>query len=410
MNLINLIKIPFLNLSRNLRRTLITSLGISFGICSLVLFDGYFSYMLQGLREQTIRSGLGHMQVFRKGYNEFKSTSPQDYLISGEEAANLEDYFFEDERVEVFSKQTNITGLLSNGKNSLPVIVVGAEAENIQLINSSIFLTEGEFFFEEEKGSVNLGSLLAKSLSAEVGEVLTLLSTTAEGYVNALDVTLTGVIETGIRQIDERIVYGNLEHVNNLYGVDSFTNVIVLLSETEDTQGFKSDFIARFESDGNFEELDWEEMAIFYRQVKSFMNSIFVVLQIIIIAIVVFFITNTMIMNVMERIPEIGTIRTLGETKTGVIGLFQTEAFFIGMFGGAVGILLGFVFSYALNRSGINLPPPPGMVNEIPLGFVLTAGNFVKAYVICCLTAFFAGFYPSIKASNMKIAEALRFN
>ena len=63
-----LIKIAFRNILRNRRRSAITLLVIVFGSVGLILFGGYKAHTFFALRESTIRSRLGHLQIFAKGY------------------------------------------------------------------------------------------------------------------------------------------------------------------------------------------------------------------------------------------------------------------------------------------------------------------------------------------------------
>ena len=56
--------LAFRNVFRNRRRTIMTLLMVGGGVTGLLLAGGYFAFMTRGLREDTIRNGLGHMQIF----------------------------------------------------------------------------------------------------------------------------------------------------------------------------------------------------------------------------------------------------------------------------------------------------------------------------------------------------------
>ena len=56
--------LAFRNVFRNSRRTMMTLLVVAGGLAGLLLVGGFFSFMFWGLRESTIRNGLGHLQVF----------------------------------------------------------------------------------------------------------------------------------------------------------------------------------------------------------------------------------------------------------------------------------------------------------------------------------------------------------
>ena len=79
-NLLYLI-LAFKNCVKNKRRTLLTSCGISFGVCAILLFGGFMGNLFDQLRELTIHSGLGHIQIVKTGYRERGSLDPQGYSI-----------------------------------------------------------------------------------------------------------------------------------------------------------------------------------------------------------------------------------------------------------------------------------------------------------------------------------------
>ena len=56
--------LAFRNVFRNRRRTMMTLLMVGGGVAGLLLAGGYFAFMTRGLREDTIRNGLGHIQIF----------------------------------------------------------------------------------------------------------------------------------------------------------------------------------------------------------------------------------------------------------------------------------------------------------------------------------------------------------
>jgi len=56
--------LAFRNVFRNRRRTLMTLLMVGGGVVGLLMSGGFFAFMIDGLREHTIREGLGHLQVF----------------------------------------------------------------------------------------------------------------------------------------------------------------------------------------------------------------------------------------------------------------------------------------------------------------------------------------------------------
>ena len=73
--------IAALNILRNGRRSAITILSIAVGCCALTCFGAFISFTFEGLRETTIRTQLGHMQIYAEGYWEKHVSDPAAVMI-----------------------------------------------------------------------------------------------------------------------------------------------------------------------------------------------------------------------------------------------------------------------------------------------------------------------------------------
>src|SRR5213594_2738695 len=75
------VKLAIRNVFRNRRRTLITVAAMGFGTAAIILFGGFVNSVYIGVRESTIRSQIGHIQLYRKGFSDKGNLAPFDYLI-----------------------------------------------------------------------------------------------------------------------------------------------------------------------------------------------------------------------------------------------------------------------------------------------------------------------------------------
>lgn len=403
-------KLALLNVLRNGRRSVITLLAIQFGVISLVLMGGYFASMFEGMRESSIRSQLGHIQIYQKGFNQFGTQEPENYLIDREVLDKVTQTVESLEQVELVTPRLNFTGLLSDGGKSLAVVVEGINPDKEALLSSAVKLTKGEELFEDDTTGGLIGDGLFNSLNLNIGDNLTLMATTADGSFDARDVVATGAISTGSRELDSRFLRIHLQNAQDLMYTEGVTRIVVLLKNTEDTDAVMTQLKTQFEQQGlDLELRSWSDLADYYHEVVSLFTGIFNVVQVIVLAIVLLGIVNTMVMAVMERTPEIGTIRAIGGTRTEVMTLFITEAFILGLIGSVLGVIFAILLAKGITMGEFMMPTPPGSSQTYPIRIFTNAELLLKNGAFGLVIAVISSIYPAVKASRMLITQALRF-
>ncbi len=404
------LKLALLNVLRNGRRSFITLLAIQFGVISLILMGGFFASMYEGMRETVIRSQLGHIQIYSEGFNQFGSQQPEEYLINPEVLKQVVEQAEGLEQVALVTPRLNFTGLLTDGSKSLAVIIEGINPDKEALLSSAVKLTQGEDLFDEDIEGALIGDGLFSSLNLEIGASLTLMATTADGSFDARDITATGAISTGIREIDNRFVRMNLKHAQELMYTEGVTRLVVLLNDTAQTDTVMALLQAEFADKGLALELrSWSDLADYYHEVVNLFDGIFTVVQFIVLSIVLLGIVNTMVMAVMERTPEIGAIRAMGATRFEIISLFVSEAFILGLIGSVLGVVFSILLAQGITASEIMMPTPPGSSQTYPIRIFTGSELLVKNALFGLVIAVISSIYPAVKASRMVITQALRF-
>ena len=196
-----LTKIAFRNLFRNRRRTLITSMVLVFGVVAMMMFGGYKEINFWGIREGAARAQYGHLQIYAAGYSNADSQRPLARGLAHIEA--LRRQIEHDPRVEMTAAQISIMGLISNGDKSEAFLATAVEPGRDTKMPAQR-ITAGAYLADSEPDGVIVGPNLAQSMHASVGGTLTLLATTANGSLNALDVRVRGLFSTGTKEYDER--------------------------------------------------------------------------------------------------------------------------------------------------------------------------------------------------------------
>jgi putative ABC transport system permease protein len=157
------------------------------------------------------------------------------------------------------------------------------------------------------------------------------------------------------------------------------------------------------------EVMDFEQLNPFYAQAVTMFAAIFGFMAILIGAIVLFTVGNTMSMAVVERTTEIGTLRAMGLRRSGIRRLFLCEALLLGVIGAALGVAAALVIAWLVNHSGLTWLPP-GQVDPVPLTVRVWGeiGMMVATAAGLVLVAALSAWWPARRAGRMVIVDALR--
>lgn len=131
-------------------------------------------------------------------------------------------------------------------------------------------------------------------------------------------------------------------------------------------------------------------------------------LRILIGAIVVLSISNTLSMAVAERTSEIGTSMALGVRRTRILRLFLSEGVILGIAGGITGASLATVLGHLISEIGIPMPPPPGMTRGYVAQILISPGLALDGFALAFVTTLLASIVPAMRAARLNVVDALR--
>ncbi len=420
MIILKLIRLSFRNVFRNLRRTLITLCVAASGFAAIAIVAGYFDYTFSGLQELTIRNGFtgnggtGHFQIFNEEALQNEESYPLEFGIKDYETIISD--VQEIDRVSFAMPRIELSGLISNGEKSLSFLGMGIEAKKEGDLleywtDKSIGLKNSAFYeLQNVSNGVLLGKDMAKSLQAEVGSSLMVLSTTVDGAINAIDVTVAEIVSTGLKAADSYYLLAHLSTIQSLLQTDKVSKIIVVLHDTQETQSVKpivSKAIRRNSPLRTLSIKEWLDLAGYYHSIRDGYYIIFSFVGTIVIVIVVLSCTNTMLMATMERIREIGTLRAIGISSKWIMFTFLFEGFLIGVGSVIVGIIFKITASFAINHIGVTMPPPPGMTTSYLLEIFPATHMFPWIALLIITSTTFSSIVMLWKVRRISIVEAL---
>ncbi len=402
-----LLSLAFRNLFRNRRRTAMTLLVASGGIASLLLAGGFFWYLFWGFRESTIRNGVGHLQIFNaEHFRRDETRALENGLASYRDIVAT---VAKSPHVRGVAPRIEFFGMASNGMKSatyMATAVLPAEEKRMGFETRAV---QGRGFSaaaEPRENEAIVGAGLARSMNLKPGSGLTLLAVTAEGALNGIDVDVAGILSTGIKELDDRVLQITLPAAQRLLETEKVTKLVVGLDRTENAAAVQAALARSLQSSGVAIK-DWSELSPMYRQMVMMFGGILAFMAVIVFFMVVMSSANTLMMAMFERTREIGTMLAMGTPRSWVLGVFVLEGVLTGLLGAACGLAAGNGLGALINRAGIQMPPPPGNVTGFPLRVLHVPELMIGASVLMVLTLAAASIAPAVRASRLKIVEAL---
>lgn len=396
------------NVLRNRRRSVLTAGVVVFGFAAFALAGGFVSQTFDGLRQGTIRGGVGQIQVAQP--ETFLGAEDRTLEHGIADAAAVEAVLRRDPGVEAVLPRIDFVGLVSNGARSVPDLGVGFDPRpEATAMDTKSLVKEGRWFASSDEIGVLLGTGLALALQVRPGGTVTMFATTPDGVLNALDATVVGLVDLPVKELNDRYLATTLPSASRLLGVSGVVSkLVVMLRPGRDDRSAK----ARLEASLRdvrppLEVKSWRDLALFYNQVRLLYVGIFGFMGAILVVVVLLACANTMTMATTERIREIGTLRAIGTPPATIRKMFVAEGILISSFGCLAGAVLALVVRAALNSSGIELPPPPGASHGMPIHVAFYPATYAAGLAAMVSTLALASYIPARRASRVPIVEAL---
>ncbi len=403
------LRIALRNLTRNRRRSLTALLIVAVGVISMVLAEGFIQWIFWAMREGTIQFQSGHIQVVRPDYFSKGVANPLAYLLPKDSAVlnTLEST----PGVKLVAPRLKVTGLISHGETTVAFLAEGVAPSKEEELSKGLSVVMGRNLSGPTAHEVILGRGLARNLGVKPGDTVALLATASGGGINGIEAKVVGIFTSTNQAYDNSALRLPIAQAQSLLRVEGAHAWLVLLEETERTDQFLDQFRARFpQSTSRLEFVPWYAHADFYNKTVALFSQQINVLRLIIGLIIVLSISNMLIMNVMERTGEVGTLLAIGLKRKKILHMFATEGILLGLVGGVAGIVTGYALAELISSIGIPMPPPPGMEEGYTGEIRVTPGLLIGAFLIASITTLLAGLYPAWKASRQQIVNALRHN
>ena len=404
------LRLAWRNIWRNRRRTIIIVLAMSFGLALMMFYDGLVAGFNEAIYGNAIKVLGGNLQVHADGY---RAKADQTPLLALADDQKVVDAALATPQVMSATRRINTGGLASSREGAFAVGITGIEPEKELAVNlAAQNVQAGRFLTAEDGDMIFIGKGLADAMGVGVGDRITLAGRSTHAQMRRRTMTVAGIYDLGMPDIEKRTIYISLKEAQDLYGLSGqSTEVAIVLKQL----GQEAEVVAALKPGLPGYEVDsWETNFPELQQALSSKGGVMNIFSVVILMIAGIGILNLLLMAVYERTREIGLLGALGLRPRQISLLFVLEGTLIGLVGVAVGIVFGLLINGILMRVGLDYSQFSSVTSYTALisGRVYPSWGIDKllwrALTVAIISAL-ASVIPAREAAQREPAEALHY-
>ncbi|MDR2842279.1 MAG: ABC transporter permease [Spirochaetaceae bacterium] len=384
-------------------------------IVTLIVADG----MIRGITDRFMELGTGHLQIW---------PYRNDVLFDSRLELAKEKVSKIKEVLGVWEEKQGL-GIIVTAKGKAGTTIRALDPMSWEDSGSEKYLTviSGDSGIQNED-DVLLGEALAKSVGAEVGKTLRIMTirTNEDGKnIPRLKVyKVRGIVSSGYHDLDSMWCIINLEAGEKLF---QDNNCYTFLTVKIDDPYNSADYVKAkidFELNGKFGIYTWKELQ--QSQYKSYESTrqMLILIMALIVLVASVNVSSATSMLVIERQRDIAVLKSFGVYPAETRKIFLWASFLTGITGAAAGITAGLFVGYNINQiihmlenfinfwtklfngSHVRILDPDFYLETIPIVVDTKTVFFIAVFTVIC--SLVASLFPSIRAGRTKPIELLR--
>jgi lipoprotein-releasing system permease protein len=408
------IQIASVHLTSKFWQTFVAIMGVTFGV-SMYIFMNSFMNGVNKTQDDLAFSALSHIRIYNQdnnhSYNPIESQYDNSrtvfnihnrksiqYTSGIKNSSGIVSLVEKQEEVVAVARQINFSVFFRSGSKKINGRVSGIELEpEDKLFKSSETVTQGNWNnLQTHKSGIIIGKLLAKDLGLQVNSSINVL--TSDGV--SKNYIIVGIFESSIKEIDKTKAYLNITAARQLIGENSDYASDILINIKD--RDYTAPVVKKLGLLIPLQIESWQEANEQLVAGASLRNVIAIAVSFTILLVAGFGIYNIMNMTINEKIKEIAILKATGFSGKDIKSIFLSQAGAIGLLGGFLGVVLGYLISLLINQVPFNV----ASLETLPIYFRVQ--DFVLAVVFGLLTTLIAGYLPSKKAARVDPVTIIR--
>lgn len=399
------------------RQTLIAAIGVTFGITMFITLLGFMNG-LNDLLDGLMMNRTPHVRLYNdilpakqqpinldlnysNSYNFIKSIKPKKDEFKINNANAIINALKQDDKVLGVAPKISSQLFYNIGSLNVNGVVNGIDVdEEKRLFYFDDYIIEGDSKdLDRVPNSIIIGKGVADKIMAVVGDVIQI--STARGDIMKLKVV--GLFQSGVAELDNIQSYASLSTTQKILGESSsyITDIQIKLKNSSIAPE-----LAKYYSDlFDVEAIDIEEANAQFETGSSIRSLISYAVGITLLIVAGFGIYNILNMLIYEKMDSIAILKATGFSGKDVSRVFIYIALIIGLFGGVLGLLLGFGLCNLIDQIPFDTEALP-TIKTYPIDY--SPKYYIIGGLFAIITTYFAGYFPSRKASKIDPVEIIR--
>jgi len=391
------------NITRQKRRSALTLFAMTMSVFIVLCVRSTLNGLQDYLKEKVILGQTGALQIHQKGFRHNIKKSPLQ--MSFEFTPALKQAIVSTPGVEAISARIQFPTMVNAHDTTLFTLAIAIDPINEYHVCPRKKEELGEGGLVVDHGIV-LSPELKKQLQLKSQEEVTLLAPDIDGTLNAINLNLSGhMADNPAFSGDKKLALVPLIQAQELLRLESRVTEIAIKIQHIEQSGAVKNALNQVLGE-HFEIQDWAELSPFITDAIKNQNAFISIIMTVFMIVAMIGIANTMMMTVLERTKEIGTMMAVGVKRVQIVRLFILESIILGFIGAIIGLSLGALFIVYFQKQGIAVSAPGSNITE-RIKPVIDFIFIVKTISATLLGAFLAALYPALRASKQSPIQAL---
>jgi lipoprotein-releasing system permease protein len=393
-----------------LKQTIVAAVGVTFSITMFVTLLSFMSG-LNDLLDGLIINRTAHIRLYNeikpsdlqpvnlsetyKPYHNFiSSVKPKKERLQIYNTGIIMDFLKADQRVSGIAPKITTQVFYNVGSIDLAGAINGidVDAEN-KLFLFQDYVTDGNYIdLKNTPNSIILGKGLAEKMLADIGDNIQI--TTAKG--ERMQLKVVGYFQSGLQDIDNAQSYASINTTQKLLA-ESGTYITDIQIKLKDI-ALAPEIAKEYQKLFDLEAIDIQTANSQFETGSSVRTLISYSVGITLLIVAGFGIYNILNMMIYEKMDSIAILKATGFSGKDVNRIFIGIALTIGILGGILGLILGFGLSLAIDQIPFNTAALP-TIKTYPINY--NPRFYLIGAVFSIVTTYFAGYFPSRKASKI---------